>query len=115
MPLGYVRLAGVEPAVSSIRTRRIPKLSHSLWVGETDVGRDLVPVTSGPDDRRARFNTFSNVWVSGFEPPASWIQTRHSDQAELHPGSSYRSFGYGRNLSRLRRRVNSGRSEVTSG
>ena len=25
------------------------------------------------------------VWEDGFEPPASWIQTRHSGQTELLP------------------------------
>ena len=38
------------------------------------------------------------VGVRGFEPPASWSQTRHSNQAELHPAAGRNPVGFARTV-----------------
>lgn len=58
--------AGIEPATSSMSTRRSPAELNAL-----------VPARSPADLARAR--------VGGFEPPTHGFGDRRSDQTELHP------------------------------
>jgi hypothetical protein len=77
------RYAGIEPASPAWKAGAQPLYQYR--VGRRDGrGRGRSPVTNGPDDRRARLNTSSNVRETGFEPATSASQMQRSDQAELY-------------------------------